>query len=322
MKYDEHHNSPFPLYGFVLLCFLPPLAVCIAYSWCFVKSRVDEIEIALKPNPEDPRPRPRLRTRRVFCSYFLHLLVRVVLGISFVVSQNFVFYPNGFPTKFACVSPTLKPTVILNSTYFNATEDGGFVIGCDNTVGSDNATCAMGIWVVNILFAILVFGELCYLVMRAIIRKQFTFDSEFCQNYFFNKSGTAITPVEFTSTVQRQVRRETEFYEPLMPQPEIENNRLLDDIFVDLVIYTGRARHEFADLLERHEIFEIYLKPQCGSIAINKLEELLLPNEDTKDPRKILVVGRPGIGKSLICSKLSRDWSNGALFRGVARIFP
>ena len=108
----------------------------------------------------------------------------------------------------------------------------------------------------------------------------------------------------------------------MIAQPESENNRLLDDIFVDLVIYTGRATHKFADLLERHEIFEIYLKPQCGSIAIKKLEELLLPNKDTKDPRKILVVGRPGIGKSLICSKLSRDWSNGALFRGVARIFP
>ena len=180
VKYDEHYNSPFPLYGFVLLCFLPPLAVCIAYSWCFVKSRVDEIEIALKPDPENPRPRRRLRTRRVFYSYFLHLLVRLVLEISFVVLQNFVFYSNGFPTKFACVSPTVKPTVILNSTDFNVTEDDGLVIDCDNSVGSDNATCAMGIWVVNILFAILVFGELCYLVVRAIRGEQFTFDSEFC----------------------------------------------------------------------------------------------------------------------------------------------
>ena len=319
VKYDEHYNSPFPLYGFVLLCFLPPLAVCIAYSWCFVKSRVDEIEIALKPDPENPRPRPRLRTRRVFYSYFLHLLVRLGMGISFVVLQKFVFYPNGFPSKFACVSPTVKPTVILNSTDFNVTEDNGFVIDCDNSVGSDNATCAMGIWVVNILFAILVFGELCYLQVRAIRGKQFTFDSEFCQKYFFNKSGTAIT--EVTLRMKRRVREETEFLEPLIATPEIDNNRLLDDIFVDLVIYTGRATDEFADLLKRHEIFETYLKPQRGSIAIKKIEELLLPNKDTKDPRKILVVGRPGIGKSLMCSKLSRDWSNGDLLRDRNKSF-
>ena len=109
--------------------------------------------------------------------------------------------------------------------------------------------------------------------------------------------------------------------EPLIATPEIDNNRLLDDIFVDLVIYTGRATHEFADLLKRHEIFEIYLKPQFGSIAIKKLEELLVPNEDTEDPRKILVVGRPGIGKSLMCSKLSRDWSNGVLLRDSKKSF-
>lgn len=165
----------------------------------------------------------------------------------------------------------------------------------------------------NILFAILVFGELCYLVMRAVRSKKFTFDSEFCQKYFFKKSGTAITLHEVTLRMKRRVREETEVLEPLIAQPEIENNRLLDDIFVDLVIYTGRAKHEFADSLERHEIFEIYLKPQCGSIAIKKLEELLLPNKDTENPRKILVIGRPGIGKSLICSKLSRDWSKGDL---------
>ncbi|KAJ7392229.1 hypothetical protein OS493_013605 [Desmophyllum pertusum] len=111
VKYDEQYNSPFPLYGFVFVCFVPLLVVCIAYSWCFVKSRVDELETALKPDRENPRPLPRVTTRRVFFSYFLHLLVRFVLGILFPVLQNFVFYPSGFPTEFVCVSPTVKPAV-------------------------------------------------------------------------------------------------------------------------------------------------------------------------------------------------------------------
>ena len=66
------------------------------------------------------------------------------------------------------------------------TEDGvGIVL--DNSVASDKSFCAMGILKANIMFAILVFLELCYLVARAIISKQFTFDYEFCQKYFFNK---------------------------------------------------------------------------------------------------------------------------------------
>jgi len=228
-----------------------------------------------------------------------------------------VFYPDGFPTEFACVSATVKPTVILNSTDFNVTKDDGLAIDCDNSVGSDNATCAMGICAVNILFAILVFVELCYLSVRALQSEEFTFDSKFCQKYLFNQSGTAVTLRETILRMKRQVREETEFLEPLIPHPENENKSLLDDIFVDLVIYTGRAIHEFTDLSKRHEIFEIYLKPQRGSIPIGKLGELFHPNEDTKwqDPRKILIIGRPGIGKSLLCKKLSRDWSKGDLLR-------
>ena len=318
LKYDEQYNSPFPLYGFVLLCFVPLLAVCIAYSWCFVKKRVDELEAALKPDPENPRRRPRVTTRRVFYSYFLHLLVRLVLGILFTLLQNFVFYPNGFPTEFVCASPTVNPTV--NSTDLNVTKDYASAISCDNSVGSDNAICAGGIWIVNILFASLVLLELFYLLLKAKRSQEFTFDSEFCQKYFFNMSRTPVTLPETALRMKGRIRKETELLEPLITQPE-NSNRLLDDIFVDVVIYTGRAKHEFGDLSERHEIFDIYLKPQHDAVHIKKLDELFLPNEDTQDPRKILVVGRPGIGKSLLCTKLSRDWSNGDLLRDSSKSF-
>ena len=318
-KYDEQYNSPLPLYGFVLLCFVPLLAVCIAYSWCFVKSRVDELETALKADQENPRCRPRVRSRRVFCYYFTHLLVRLLWGILFVVLQKFVFYPSGFPAEFSCVSPTVKPTV--NLTNFDPAVDHSSVINCDNSIASDNDVCAMGIWIVNIIIALFVFGETCYLLVQAIQSKdlEFTFDSEFCQKHFFNKGGTPVTLLHTTSRMREQILTETKTLEPLIYPSEGELN--LDDFFVDLVIYTGRAKHEFADMLRRHEIFDIYLKPQGKSIAIKKVEQLFLPNEDTQNPCKILVVGRPGIGKSLMCTKLSRDWSKGDLLRDNDKSF-
>ena len=316
-KYDEQYSSPFPLYAFVLLCFVPSLLVCIAYSWCFVKSRVDELESALKADQENPRPRPRVTTRRVFCYYFIHLFVRLLWAILFAVLQKSVFYPSGFPAEFACVSPTVKPTV--NSTNFDPTEDPSSVINCDNSIASDNDVCAMGIWIVNIIIALFVFGETCYLLVQAVQSKEFNFDSEFCQKHFFNKGGTPVTLLETTFRMKEQILTETETLEPLIYPSEGELN--LDDIFVDLVIYTGRAKHQFADMLRRHEIFDIYLKPQGKSIAIKKVEQLFLANEDTQNPCKILVVGRPGIGKSLMCTKLSRDWSKGDLLRGKDKSF-
>ena len=320
-KYDEQYNSPLPLYGFVLVCFVSLLAVCIAYSWCFVKSRVHKLETALKADPENPRRRRRVTTRRVFRAYFIHLLVRFVLGISFVLLQNFLFYPSGFPAKFVCVTPTVKPT-LRSTNVSNATEDHSSAINCHNSVAADNAVCAIVTYAVNILFIFLVFGEICYLLVQATRSKEFTFDSKFVQKHFFNKHDTLVTQGEALRR-QRQICEETEMYEPLIAQfqAETEEERLLDDIFVDLVIYTGRAEHEFADLLKRHEIFDIYMKPQVGSIAIKKVEELFLPNRDTRGPNKILVVGRPGIGKSLLCTKLSRDWSKGDLLRDHEKSF-
>lgn len=318
-QYDKLVYSGLPFYGFVLFCFASVLTVCIAYSWCFVKSRVDEIEIALKPNPESPRRRPRVKTRRVFWSYFVHLILRFFGGIVFIILQNSVFYLSGFPAEFVCFTQTVKEAA--NSTYVSTTKENSLAINCDNSIASDNAVYARGIWIVNILFTLLVFGEICYLSFRAIQRKQFIFDSEFCERHFFSKGRNPIALSELTFRTRQRIREETEILEPLIAQPEIERVRHLDDAFVDLVIYSGRACSEFADLLKRHEIFDIYLKPQYGSIAIKKVDELFLPNEDTRDPRKILVVGRPGIGKSLLCTKLSRDWSKSDLLRDSDKIF-
>ena len=120
-QYNKQVYFGLPFYGFVLFCFASVLAVCITYSWCFVKSRVDEIEIALKPNPESPRRRPRVKTRRVFWSYFVHLVLRFLGGILFIILQNSVFYLSGFPAEFVCFTQTVKEAA--NSTNVSTTKE-------------------------------------------------------------------------------------------------------------------------------------------------------------------------------------------------------
>ena len=317
-EYDEQFNSPIPLFGFALLSFVPLVVVCIAYSWCFVKSRVDEIEAAMKPDPENPRPRPRVTTKKVFRSYFIHLVLRFVLGILFAVLQNFVFYASDFPTEFVCVvcdAPfAAKPTKSTgNSTNFNSIKVDSSAVDCNNSVGSDYSSWAKGIWIVNVLFALLVFGEMCYLLVRAQKVQEFTFDSEFCLKHFFNKSKTPVTLRDSVFRLKERFLGDTEYLEPLIASLSDTKNRALDDMLVGLVIHTGRAEYKFDYSLKRHEIYDIYLRPQHGSIAIKNLDELFLPNKDTQDPRKILIFGRPGVGKSTLCTKLLRDWSKDIL---------
>ena len=151
----------------------------------------------------------------MFYSYCLQLVVRFKLGIVLAVFQNYLFYSKGFPTEFICILPTVKPTV--NSTVLNTSKhDAPATINCYTSVGSDNATWARGIWIVNILLAVLVCAELTYILVQAKQKKQFMFVSEFCRKYFFNKNRTPITLHEHTLRMKRRVCNETEFLEPLI----------------------------------------------------------------------------------------------------------
>ena len=221
------------------------------------------------------------------------------------VLQESKFYPAGFPAKFACGTQTVKPTV--NSTNSNATKD--YSINCVNPVASVRASTAKGMWWANVALALLVCGEIFYLSLQALLRKRFTLDCKFCQKQFWIKKTRSLTLRHAMNCMREQTLRETETLEPLIA--ESDGKFKLDDNFVDSVIYTGRAEHEFTNLSVRHEISDDYSKPQRGSVAINTVNELFLPNEDSQNPCKILVVGRPGIGKSLLCTKISRDWGQG-----------
>ena len=316
-KYERQYNSPLPLYGSVLLSFSVILIVCFIYSWCCVKSWIDKLEAVLTPDAENPRPRPRVKSRRIFSFYFLHLAARLVLGIALTAVQKFIMHPSGFPVGFTCVLKATQPG--------NVTGNERQAL-CHNPVASEKNTCLAAVWILQSVFAFLVLGEMLYLALRALNRPAFTFDSEFCVRYFFHKSTTAVTSGGLRERMKKRILQQTELLEPLIhcnDENDGEGRIYLDDIFLDVVIYTGRAKEEFLKQCERHLIYDFYLKPesQRGSVVVNTRAELFLPNVDAQNPRKILVVGRPGIGKSLLCERLLRDWSRGELFHDKKRQF-
>ncbi len=84
-------------------------------------------------------------------------------------------------------------------------------------------------------------------------------------------------------------------------------------MFIDVVIQTEQARLKFSKGMSRHEIYDVYMKVPEHSIRLEQVKDLFYPNEDTKGNFRhtILVLGRPGIGKTVLTRKIMRDWANG-----------
>ena len=84
----------------------------------------------------------------------------------------------------------------------------------------------------------------------------------------------------------------------------------LDEIYVNVAIHEGRAHHNFAKDLDRWEQLREY-PPDAKDCTFAKPEDIL-----DKDHKNVLVVGRPGIGKTSFSTKLLRLWASGEAFDG------
>ena len=82
----------------------------------------------------------------------------------------------------------------------------------------------------------------------------------------------------------------------------------LDEIFTNLIIYEGRVTYDFSG--DRMEQLKEYHK------ASENLRPTLPGDIFGAEKRKILVVGRPGIGKTMFSTKILRNWACDNLLNG------
>ncbi|XP_066020326.1 NACHT, LRR and PYD domains-containing protein 3-like [Pocillopora verrucosa] len=113
----------------------------------------------------------------------------------------------------------------------------------------------------------------------------------------------------FIARTKKIIREDTQYLYELQspfrrpPGEEKEATDLtLDQIYTNLVIIPNRAQYNFTT--DRQEQLKVYPRSRDEESHPKSLEDLL--NDKNK---KVLIVGRPGIGKTLCCIKLLRDWA-------------
>ena len=169
---------------------------------------------------------------------------------------------------------------------------------------------AYAVIIVSGTFAFLVFSETLYIYLRARNVVRFIVGLQF-HNYYL-KSNSIASPAELQhqelSTMKRHVREVTERpYRDLKspfhnPGEGPKRDLKLDEIFTNLIVYEGRAKYYFSG--DRWEQLKEY----------HKANENLRPTRPgdifDAEKQKILVVGRPGIGKTMFSTKILRDWAS------------
>ena len=283
-NYVSEYNSPLPFWGFVFLELCLVLAVCLIYH-CLVTSALARIfPFGDVEYLDEERPPCSTRSWRVFRLYFVQLFARLLIATLFTVLQNTVFFPFIFPKEFFCGPMTEGPRKNPNNSKAEYKPTSLFPTECLNSLAVQKTVVCVFILLLNIIVCVLVFGEIIYLVFRAFRSSDFIVDTEFRAKYFFNRSSSIDRARDCLKKLTLQKTQSV----LLIP---LEERRLIDDIFVNLTIQMKKPDGEFFTI---HRYDQLYLPIMIDGIAC--------------DARKVLVVGPPGSGKSLLCQKLLCDW--------------
>ena len=231
----------------------------------------------------------------VFYFYFFHLVTRSLFGIVFTVIQYTVLYPDGFDFEFPCTLRVsdVTPQISNNSSIgkLNSTS-----VVCENTSASEKQIWSVIVAVSNTVFALIPLGEVIYLLRRFSIfncRSQFDWsnDTEFITVYVLRKiygqidyelanitnhnNPPSLHSSPDNSFAGNSLQDSIGFYKhkvlntPRDPETCYAPNADLNDLYIDVIITTGRAQHKFSKEMDRHEMFAVYMKVPAFSIRLN-----------------------------------------------------
>ena len=348
VEYEGLYNKlSVPPYGFVIVNFSLSFVVCLIYS-VFAKPRVSSLVNTAEVERGQNETATLSRQRKLFTAYFSQLITRLCLGIVFIVFlQTEVFYPRKFPSNFKC-------NVMRGALNQTANASGNAQIQtyeCNTKRAHKKNSWLYALRGVDGMFAFIILIEIFLILSRARKGKQFMNDTQFYADHLKSnydpqeeqpgkqnsQQEIPLLPIPQQELQDSQEEGNHEILEqltqlqtcfkfmkegvlknserlrdlssPFKPNPgegDKPKDLKLDQIYTNLIIHPGRAHYHFPE--SRREQLKVYPKPEAN-LSPKK------PGDIVDDLHKnILIVGRPGIGKTLFCTKFMRDWASDRLF--------
>ena len=313
----QNHKRGIAPYAFSLINVSLILFVTCIYSLC-VKSKVDKLE----RSHQDDDTESRDKRRSLFIAYLCQLVVNFALEITFfVLLETHTFYPKNFPSDFSCSIKNLSVKITKSTNLSN----------CNTTRADEKNVWITAAEVVNGLFAFCAFVEIICILSRARNGKKFMENRQFYLDHLkLNSDAQRPVQPDATPLVERQHRAsnlrsalktmkkncllgteqesnlQQPFRRPKLGEKGHRHDLRMDEIYVHAAIHEGRAYHDFPK--DRWEQLKQY-PPDAKDCTIKKPEDII-----DSEHKNVLVVGRPGIGKTSLSTQILRLWASGKAF--------
>ena len=239
----------------------------------------------------------------LFTVYVLHLIICRILPLW--VFAALLLNSMKFPLQFHCPWPlNAISTSNANITQLQGTNVSN--VHCTYPIGTKNEKISAAVVTVNLLFCTEAFIELAYLLWLSWKDRTFVSDREFCSVYLLRRR-------ERTKKIMKRIRTNAS-HEVIYLQDE-KSRRKLDEIYINVIIQKGRESTSTyqIQLKNRHESYHVHLEKPKDSISLSETSDLFrLMGASETLPKTILVVGRPGIGKTLLTKKILHEWKEQA----------
>ena len=294
----------------------------------------------IQRNRQGTEGQPWYQSRRLFMLYLCLLVAGITVGTTFIILlETPLFYPRNFPSTFSCPVKNSSVNFLSNQTVstilFNCyNHRAGYKNAWANTVTATNGI---------LVFCALL--EIICILSRARKGKIFMNNRQFYFDHFKSNSNEgrpervplvttepehgAISTTErspeitmssehpekdkaqkdFQSSIQVLKENCTEQLRDLKqpyrgPSPK-EGDLTVDEIYVNVAIHEDKAQRKDLDRLQQ-------LQEHPSDVTdchFAKPEDIV-----DKQHKNVLVIGRPGIGKTSLSRQILRLWASGGAF--------
>ena len=337
----QNHKLLIPPLLFVLVNMSLVPIVTVIYSF-YANSTVK----ALKRSHQDAQRELRDRGRNLFFAYLCQLIINIIFEITFIILlETQLLYPRNFPSHFSC-SSSVNGT--QSTTSFNCSNHRA----ASKSIWIRVVTAANGIFALFAFLEIIWILSRCRHGKEFMENWRFYADhlnstsdeqrqgqpdgiplvesQDPAVNISHEQRNDEI--VTNPSELQEHSQTQNDFHSAMqtlkenclqdteklsdLKQPFGQPNHgegdihdlTIDKVYVHVVIVEGRAYHKFAE--KRSEQLQEY-PPDAKDCKFAKPGDILDENH-----KNVLVVGRPGIGKTSFSTKLLRLWASGDAFSG------